>query len=252
VDRPSGLLLSVLIPVYNEERTIAEVIDRVDAVDLRKEIIVVDDGSSDRTSEILRSKRSSLKQIHDSRINLGKGLAVRIGLTYAEGDVVIIQDADLELDPNEYLQLLAPIERGETNVVYGSRFLRPSGTSVPLPSRLGNRLLTWLTNVLYGTRLTDMTTAYKVMRRSVIERLRLESHGFDFEPEITAKLARLGERILEVPISYRPRTAHEGKKIKWHHGLLYAWCLTKYRFVTAERLAQPTATAARPRSQLSR
>ncbi len=242
----------MLIPVYNEERTIAEVIDRVDAVDLRKEIIVVDDGSSDRTSEILRSKRSSLKQIHDSRINLGKGLAVRIGLTYAEGDIVIIQDADLELDPNEYLRLLAPIERGETNVVYGSRFLRPSGTSVPLRSRLGNRLLTWLTNVLYGTRLTDMTTAYKVMRRSVIERLRLESHGFDFEPEITAKVARLGERILEVPISYRPRTADEGKKIKWHHGLLYAWCLAKYRFVTAERLARPTATAPRPRSQPSR
>lgn len=237
----SDPLVSVLIPVFNEERTIGEVIDKVDAVPLRKEIIVVDDGSSDTTADILRSRSTVLKRVHESRVNLGKGLAVRIGLTYVEGDIVIIQDADLELDPAEYRQLLAPIVAGRCNVVYGSRFARPSGTTVPLATRFGNRVLAWLTNLIYGTRLTDMTTAYKVMRAPLVLSLRLESRGFEFEPEITAKLARLGERIVEVPISYQPRTPDEGKKIKWHHGLLYIYTLLRWRFVTAARLRRTSA-----------
>lgn len=238
--------LSVIIPVYNEESTIAEVIDRVDAVEVAKEVIVVDDGSTDRTAEILRSKRAFVKQIHESRVNLGKGLAVRIGLTYVAGDVVIIQDADLELDPNEYAALLAPIARGETNVVFGSRFRRPSGTRVRMGAAIANRALTWLTNLLYGTRLTDMATAYKVIRTPLIRRIRLRSHGFEFEPEITAKLARLGERIVEVPISYSPRTPEQGKKIKWQDGLRYISCLIRYRLAPRGELLEP-----RPRSVTS-
>ena len=222
--------MSVIIPVYNEESTIAEVLDRVHAVDLDKEIIVVDDGSTDATLDLLRPKRGVIKHVHESRVNLGKGLAVRIGLTYAVGEVVIIQDADLELDPAEYGSLLAPILRGETNVVYGSRFRQPSGERPPRGRVLANRVLTALTNVLYGTALTDMATAYKVMRTDVLRRIRLDSRGFEFEPEVTAKLARLGERIVEVAISYRPRTPAEGKKIAWTDGLRYVWCLVRYRF----------------------
>lgn len=240
--------LSVLIPVYNEESTIAEVIDRVDAVDMpdiQKEIIVVDDGSTDRTAEILETKRSVLKHVHASRVNLGKGTAIRIGLTYVDGDVVIIQDADLELDPSEYAQLLAPIVRGESNVVYGSRFARRMGSAIPLRTEVANRVLTWLTNVLYGTRLSDMATAYKVIRTPVIFSLRLDCRGFEFEPEVTAKLARLGEKIVEVPISYRPRTALEGKKIRWQHGLGYVYCLLKYRLIHRRRLLRQEANAAR-------
>lgn len=226
----------MIIPVYNEESTIAEVLDRVHAVDLDKEIIVVDDGSTDATLELVRPKRAVLKHVHESRVNLGKGLAVRIGLTYAEGDIVIIQDADLELDPAEYGQLLAPILRGETNVVYGSRFKRPSGERPPRGRVLANRVLTGLTNLLYGTSLTDMATAYKVMRTDVLRRIRLDARGFEFEPEVTAKLTRLGERIIEVPVSYRPRSVAEGKKIGWLDGLRYIWCLVRWRSAPMSRL----------------
>lgn len=243
-----SIKLSVIIPVYNEESTIAEVLDRVDAVELAKEVIVVDDGSSDRTAEILHSKRSIVKQIHESRVNLGKGLAVRIGLTYVEGDVVIIQDADLELDPAEYIRLLEPIARGETNVVFGSRFKQPRGARIRLGSALANRWLTWLTNVLYGTHLTDMATAYKVVRTPLLRKIRLVSHGFEFEPEITAKLARLGEKIIEVPVSYSPRTAEQGKKIKWQDGLRYIWCLIRFRFAAQIELTVSKKTKSAPRS----
>lgn len=233
-------LLSVLIPVYNEESTIGDVIDRVVAVPVNKEIVIVDDGSTDRTAEILRAKSAAIRHTHDSRVNAGKGFAVRVALTYAEGNVVIIQDADLELDPAEYPQLLQPILEGHADAVFGSRFAprgwRPSGERPRLRSRLANAVMTAAMNLIYGTRLTDVLTAYKAMRGDIARGIRLECRGFEFDVEVAAKLARLGYRIVEVPISYRPRTESEGKKVRWHHAIPMMWTLVRYRFAAERRL----------------
>jgi glycosyltransferase involved in cell wall biosynthesis len=226
--------LSIIIPVYNEEQTIAEVIERVWAVDLgdmEREVIIANDGSSDGTRRAIDSSRwirDSRVKSYDSPINLGKGAAVRLGLAFATGDILLVQDADLELDPNEYGRLLAPILEGRADVVYGSRFLSPS-THVALRRRLANRFLTLLTNVMFGARLTDMETAYKVFKREVIERVRLRCVGFDFEPEITGKVLRAGLRIVEVPIGYNPRREDEGKKIRWIDGVDAIYTLVKCR-----------------------
>lgn len=221
-------MLSVIIPVYNEESTIGELLRQVSVVPIEKEIIVVDDGSTDRTGEILRAHSSQVTRIHDSAANLGKGAAIRMGLTYVTGDIVILQDADLELNPAEYRHLIEPIESGKTNVVYGTRFARRADR-VPLRTRLANRVLVILTNLLYGSALTDMETAYKVFRATTVRRLHLEARRFEIEPEITAKLLRSGERIYEVPIAYRPRTQDEGKKIGWRDGIVAIWTLVRLR-----------------------
>jgi glycosyltransferase involved in cell wall biosynthesis len=223
-------LLSVIIPVYNEKSTISEVIEKVSQVDLpiEKEIIVVDDGSTDGTVEILQTSKVKLANTYLTPVNVGKGAAVRIGLTLAKGDIILIQDADLELDPGEYKQLLEPILKGKTKAVYGSRFLGEN--RVALVRRLANYFLTFSTNVLFRTKLTDMETAYKVFTAEVANKLQLEANRFEIEPEITAQIVRHGFTILEVPITYRPRTKFEGKKIKWKDGIKALATLLKYRF----------------------
>ena len=226
--------LSIVIPVYNEEQTIGEILERVWAVDLggmEREVIIANDGSCDGTQRAIDASpwiRDPRVKSYDCPINLGKGAAVRIGLKFATGDILLVQDADMELDPNEYGRLLAPILDGRTDIVYGSRFLE-STNHVALRLRLANRLLTLLTNTLFGGRLTDMETAYKVFRRETLDGFRLRCVGFDFEPEITAKFLRAGRHIVEVPIAYKPRHEDEGKKIRWIDGIDAVYALVKIR-----------------------
>lgn len=228
--------LSVIIPVYNEEATIGELIDRVERVDLgdvEMEIIVANDGSTDTSGLIIEERhkaRPELLQVYSMPINLGKGAAIRLGLHYATGDIILIQDADLELDPGEYGLLLKPILEGQTDVVYGSRFLNSHRRAIPLRTRLANGFLTRLTNLLFGARLSDMETAYKVFRRRALQGVRLRCVHFDFEPEITGHLAKAGHRIVEVAISYNPRRADEGKKISWVDGIEAIYTLFRVRF----------------------
>ncbi|MDD5195395.1 MAG: glycosyltransferase family 2 protein [Candidatus Omnitrophica bacterium] len=228
--------LSIIIPVYNEQSTVKEVVGRICALalPLEKEIIIVEDGSSDESPEIvaeLARLHPDIIKVYVSLINLGKGCAIRTGLVLATGDIILIQDADLELNPEEYPQLLAPILQGKTDVVYGSRFKNKSN-KIPLTPRLANFFLTFLTNILYKSSLSDMATAYKVFRRDIVKNIRLTSTGFEFEPEITAKLLLLGHKIIEVPISYDPRSVLEGKKINWRDGFKYTYALLKYRFLS--------------------
>jgi len=231
--KSAPLKLSIVIPVYNEQDTIGKVIDKVRSVDLgaiAKEVIIADDGSTDATPQVIQKhcKDSTIK-VHTSPVNLGKGAAVRLGLSYATGDIVIIQDADLELDPAEYTRMIEPIIAGHADIVYGSRFLQKSN-KIPLRTRLANRFLTILTNVLFRTQLSDMETAYKAFRREVVTGLRLRCVRFDFEPEITAKLLLAGYTIHEVPISYDPRRPDEGKKISWIDGVEAIYTLLRCRF----------------------
>jgi len=225
--------LSVVMPVYNEQATIRQIVDKVLAVDLDKELIVVDDGSTDGTQGILHELEGSLAgrvRIFFLGSNRGKGTAVRYGIAQASGDVLVIQDADLEYDPEEYHSLLDPYLKGRAAVVYGSRFLGGHRT-LYYWTTLGNKLLTWLTNIMYNTNLTDMETCYKLFSMDLIREINLRCHRFEFEPEVTAKILKRGIHIYEVPISYMGREYSEGKKI----GVGDAWeavkTLVKYRFL---------------------
>jgi glycosyltransferase involved in cell wall biosynthesis len=216
--------LSVLIPVYNEELTIDELLCAVMAVNLGKQVIVVDDASSDGTPAVLERWMDRVSVLCHP-VNRGKGAAVRTALAAATGDAIIIQDADLEYDPNDYIALMAPIERGTAQVVYGVRALDEQTAIM----RLGNRLMTTATNILYGTRLKDVETCYKMLTREVVDHLDLHSEGFELETELTAQIVRMGYHIHEVPISYHPRYG-EGKKLSLWDGLPTLWQLIKHRF----------------------
>jgi glycosyltransferase involved in cell wall biosynthesis len=223
-------LASVVIPVYNEERTIGEIVRRVQASPVTTEIIVVDDGSTDGTDSILAAlaETGAIVLVTHPR-NRGKGAAVQSGLRRVSGDVVIVQDGDLEYDPADYPLLLDPIERGLADVVYGSRFLGPH-RAMYFWHAVGNKLLTLVCNVLFDTTLTDMETGYKAVRAEIATSITLRSSRWGFDPEITAKILKDGNRIYEVPISYAGREFHEGKKITWKDGLVVLFTLIRYRF----------------------
>ncbi len=238
------MLLSIVMPCYNEEQFLEEIVRRVQAVDLgemERELIIVDDCSTDRTPQI-QAALEGQTSVHPTakpfdrpirvarhQVNQGKGAALRTGFSLAEGELVLIQDADLEYDPEDYPKLINPVLRGKAQVVYGSRFTGER-RNMFFHHWLGNKFLTLVTNLLYNTTLSDMETCYKLFTREALAGIRIKSDRFNFEPEITAKILKKGIRIYEVPISYTGREFEEGKKITWRDGLVALWCLVKFRF----------------------
>lgn len=227
-----AFFISVIIPVYNEKNTIREIVRRVLAVGLVQEIVLVDDGSKDGTRDVLPEldgKDGVQVILHEK--NQGKGAAVRTGIKHATGEVIIIQDADLEYDPRDYPGLLKPLEEGLAEVVYGSRFLGGPRRPILFWNMVANKILTFVTNILYNNILTDMETGYKVFKKEVVQDMVIHAKRFDFEPEFTAKLLKRHVRIFEVPITFNPREYSEGKKIGIKDAFAAMWTLIKYRFV---------------------
>lgn len=244
VDERWAGCVSVIVPVYNEAAHVDELLRAIHASPVKKEIIIVDDGSTDGTREKLEAMAlADDVTVVFHEMNCGKGAAIRTALEYARGEYVLIQDSDLEYDPQDYSALLQPLERREANVVYG---VRPDRPERGLRFFLGAKLLTHLANLLYGAGIHDEATCYKVFRRSLIGQVRLECHGFEFCPEVTAKLCRMGEKIAEVPVSYVPRSAGEGKKIRHSDGWLAIWTLLRYRFSRSSRWTGLTAHKLQP------
>ncbi len=223
--------VSVLIPVFNEKNTIGELLRRVKAVELEKEIIVVDDGSNDGTRDYLLSLKDPEVKVFFHKKNTGKGAALRTAIREARGEIIIFQDADLEYDPQDYKALVEPIIKGAADVVYGSRMIggRPQRMYM-FWHKLGNHFLTFLVDLLFNTTLTDMETGYKVFKKEIIKNIELESNGFSIEPEITAKVLKKGLKVYEVPVSYYGRNYEEGKKITWRQGFSAILAILKYRF----------------------
>lgn len=229
-------LLSIIIPVYNEENHIEEVLLKIKTVrlprDVEREIVVIDDGSNDRTPQILKKFTSdNVISIHSSVLNFGKGTAVRIGIKKAKGDIILIQDADMEYNPDDYTRLIEPILAGKTQVVYGSRFKGEIVGMKPL-YRLANTILTFTANALFNAHITDEATCYKVFSAAALKNLDLKCRRFEICPEVTAKLLKAGYTIKEVPVGYKSRSVAEGKKISWKDGVAALWTLIKYRFLS--------------------
>ncbi len=227
--------VSIIIPVYNEVGTIEKVIEKVKNLSLNKEIIIIDDGSTDGSKEIIKAleekyKNEEMKFIYHSE-NKGKGEAIKSALKFVEGDIVAIQDADMELNPEEIPMLIKPIEEGRARTVYGSRYIKFEQRKRSFLRNLANYILSLTVTLLYRHKITDEATGYKIFLTSIIKSIPLKCKGFEFCPEVTAKILKRGENILEIPVSYDPRTAEEGKKICWKDGFKALWTLIKYRFV---------------------
>ncbi len=226
--------LSVIMPAYNEEKTIREIVEKVINISIQKEIIIIDDKSTDSTLSIINELKAQYNEqivVLTHTKNRGKGAAIRTGIKEITGDIVIIQDADLEYDPLDYQKLIEPIIQKEEKVIYGSRFLEKENKHSSLSFYLGGRLVSLITNILFNQRLTDEPTCYKVFDADFLKSINLKCEGFEFCPEVTAKVAKKGIKIKELPIKYYPRKIDEGKKIKWYDGVEAIWTLFKYRVI---------------------